>query len=58
MIKLKGNILTVTGKDEKILKKYAKEVGMTPEKFLIEALKRMMEKYTTIDKDILLEKLQ
>jgi hypothetical protein len=57
MIKLKGDILTVTGKDEKLLRRYAKEAKMTPKKFLIETIKKIAERYTFLDKDILIEKI-
>ena len=57
MIKLKDKTLIITGKDEKLLKKYAKQAKMTPRTFLLAALKKVMEKYTFFEKDISLEKL-
>jgi hypothetical protein len=57
MIKLKGNVIQVTGKDAKLLKKYARKYKMSQKKLLLECLMAAIQKYTFIDKDISLEKL-
>jgi hypothetical protein len=57
MIKIKGGLLIITGKDEKFLKAQAKKAKMPPKKILLQVLKFIEEKYTVIDKKILVERI-
>lgn len=43
MIKIKGRVVTFTGKDEKQLKELATSLNVTPQEALIQALTRQME---------------
>lgn len=58
MIKLKGKILVITGKDEKLIKKYARKAKMSPDEFVIEILKKMAEKYVVFEKDLKIERVK
>ena len=58
MIKIKGKILTVTGKHEKLLKRYAKEAKMTPKNFLLAMLRQIEENYKQFGDDIFIERIK
>jgi hypothetical protein len=57
MISIKGNKIYVTGRDERYLKRRAKELKMKPEDLLNQILREMCKRIRIIDGGIFIEEV-